>query len=291
MGLVYELLGQVEAHRNHWDEAHRWLTEALHLYEQSHNAEGMVSAHIHLGILTAQRWDMTTALDHFEQGRTLLDEEMDDSLGSKINSNLAIIEGMLGNSKEAAVRFERLLHSDYGNDPEFRIHLQINRGMTMKELGELATAELLLEEAVSAAEALPNARLIGLGSAVLAETLVRQGKYEAGQHRLIAAFKIFSQHHNRVSLADTYRIFGMLHRETGYPELAAAKFDISIEMNKESGNLLNLQETHYEYSLLAKNENDLEKQRYHLEESLAYAEKMGATARIENLKQELKTLA
>ena len=290
-GVVYELLGKVETHRNNWDRARHWLTQALHLYEEAQNIEGMVSAHMHLGILTAQRWNIPSALDHLEQGRSLMNQgSVDDSLEFKIDSNRAIIEGMLGKSKEAADRFQQLLDQEFGKHPQYSIQLQINLGTAIKEQGDLAAAEPILEEALDAAQALPHTRLIAQGAAALAEVRILQGKHDTGQRHLITAFKIFSQLHDRASLADIYRTFGILHRETGYPDLAAAKFDISLEMNREYGNLLNLLDTHYDYSLLAGKENEPEKQKYHLEKALAYAEKMGAIPRIEKLRKELNSL-
>ncbi len=291
LGKVCLLLGRADAHRNYWNASRQWLEQALAIYTALDDSEGIISAHVDLGILNAQRWDTSEALQHFKTGQDLLDGQLDNLLGLKIQNNLAIMDGMRGESGEAAEKFEQLLDHKFNTNPEQRTHLLINQGLAVKETGDLTRAETILQDALKSAREIPSTRLIGVASLGLAEVLIRNGSLESGQSYLIDAFKIFSQIHDRVSLADTYRVFGILHRETGYLDLAAAKFDISIEMNRETENLLNLTETYHEYCLLAKAQKDIERQKRYLQESLSYAETMGATPRITKLQQELEAIA
>lgn len=289
-GRVYLLLGRIETHRNQWQSAQRWFQQALDVYTDLEDTDGMAKANMDLGILNAEKWDTATALSHFEKAKELLQGDMEGRIGLKLRNNLAIMQAMRGETAEAIERFTELLLHELASDPANKIYLMLNYGLSTKETGDLARAEEILTEAVEEATALPNTRLIGLNSLALAEVLIKQANYTTGQEHLVKAFKIFSQLHDRASLADTYRVFGILHRETGYPELAAAKFDICLEINKESGNLLNLHEAHYEYSLLAKAENDPVLRKQHLEDSLFYAKSMGASPRIKKVKKELDSL-
>ncbi|HKJ69571.1 MAG TPA: tetratricopeptide repeat protein [bacterium] len=288
-GRVYLRFGLVETHRNQWQSAQRWFQQALDVYTELEDAEGMAKAHMDLGILIAEQWDTATALSHFEKARELLQGDLEGQIGLKLQNNLVIMQAMRGETSEAIEQFAELLSHESASDPANRIYLMLNYGLSTKEKGDLAKAQEILTDAVKEATALPNTRLIGLNSLALSEVLIKQGDHSAGQEHLVKAFKIFSQLHDRASLADTYRVFGILHRETGYPELAAAKFDICLEINRESGNLLNLYEAYYEYSLLAKAEGDSALQKQHLEDSLFYAKSMGATPRIKKIKKEMET--
>jgi len=284
------LLGRVEAHRNQWAAAQRWFEESLQHFSQAEDTAGVISAHLDLGTLSAQLWDIAQARTHFSQAQDLLGDQQDGVLGLKLQNNLAIMEGMIGEAAQAADRFATLLTHPHAEAPDYRIHLLINQGIAIKETGDTDKALELLTQAVEEAIALPATRLIGLGSLALSEIMLKQHKFDTGQEHLVRAFKIFSRLHDRSSLADSYRVFGILHRETGYLDLAAAKFDISVAMNTESGDLLTLSETYYEYSLLAKRQKDAAKQREYLEKSLEYAEQMAAAPRIRKLREELDQL-
>ncbi|HKJ69219.1 MAG TPA: hypothetical protein VKA68_14770, partial [bacterium] len=285
LGKLHLMLGRVEANRNQWMNARRWLEDGLYIYSTLNDTQGMASAHVDLGILNAQQWSTTPALSHFEKAKELLRWNLNSPLGLKIQNNLAIIQCIHGGAEEAVRQFEKLLCHHYADKKDHKVYLQINYGLAVKETADLDRAKTILNKAVQAANVLPNTRLIALASLALAEVHIRQESYEAGVEYLIDSFKIFSKEHDRATLADSYRMFGMLHRETMHPQLAAANFDISLRLNNESGNLLNLSETCYEYSLLAEQEHDKHKQIEYLQESLSHAQAMGATPRIKKLEQ------
>ncbi|NIX55860.1 MAG: hypothetical protein GWN14_08020, partial [candidate division Zixibacteria bacterium] len=134
----------------------------------------------------------------------------------------------------------------------FQGHLLVNQGLAKLGMNALDSARELLSQSIQMAKQIPDTNLMGIGSLALAEVLIRQRNFEEGQYHLIDAFKIFSKMHARGALADTYRVFGLMHRDMGFLDLASANFEISIELNAEESNLLNLCETYYEYSVLAK---------------------------------------
>ncbi|MEJ2051519.1 MAG: hypothetical protein P8Y60_17080, partial [Calditrichota bacterium] len=137
---------------------------------------------------------------------------------------------------------------------------------------------------------IPDPQLLGTGSLGLSEVLIRLGDFDGGYNRLILAFKIITKLESRYKLGDVYRIFGLLHRNLGLLDLAAANFEVALEINAEAGNLLNLCETYYEYSVLADIKADMITRKQYLQRSLAYAEAMRAVPRINRLQKEIDTL-
>ncbi len=290
LGRVYLLMGRIDSKRSRWQRSRRSYAKAYEYYTEKGDRTGMAAARMSMGILSSMRWDSASGFQYFKEAENLLNGDLSGNIGLKIRVNQAIIQGMRGEAEEAAKIFERLLSHPDAQDQNFQGHLLVNQGLAHLGMNALGAARELLKRSVQAAEEIPDTNLLGIGSLALAEVLIRQKEFDEGQRRLIHAFKIFSKMHDRGALADAYRVFGLLHRDQGFLDLAAANFEISIELNAEESNLLNLCETYYEYSVLAKSKgNNIVRVQY-LERSLSYAETMRAVPRIHRLQKELDAL-
>jgi len=290
MGKVYLLLGRIESLRSRYQMSRQYLNQAHDYYASTGDVSGMVAARLNLGIVASMRWDTASGFRYFKDAEELLSGDLSGSLGLKLLINQGIIQGMRGEFEDAARLFEELMSHPAAQDPVKRTHLLINWGLALLGYGALPPAKDLFIEAVDLAAGIPEAHLFGLGSLALSEVLIRLGDYDTGHIRLVTGFKALTKLRDRFKLGDAYRIFGLLHREMGLLDLAAANFEVSIEINAEAGNLLNLCETYYEYSVLADIKNDIIAKKQYLQRSLAYAEAMRAVPRINRLQKEIDTL-
>jgi len=290
LGKVYLLLGRIESLRNRYQASRQYLNRAHEYYARRGDSAGMVAASLNLGVLSSMRWDTASGFRYFKDAEEMLNGDISGTLGLKLLTNQAIIQGMRGEFEDAARLFEDLMSHPAAQDPVKRIHLLINRGLAKLGTGELLVARDSFREAVDLAGSLPEANLFGLGAMCLSEVLVLLGEFDEGHTLLVTAFKIITKLGDRYRLAEAYRVFGLLHREMGLLDLAAANFEVSIEINAEAGNLLNLCETYYEYSVLADIKDDLITRKQYLQRSLSYAEAMRAVPRINRLQKEIDTL-
>ncbi len=83
----------------------------------------------------------------------------------------------------------------------------------------------------------------------------------------------------------------MLYREQLQYDLAESQFKLSLMLNRRYDNLLNLSETYYELSRLAKNQLEPRLQREYLQEAIKYSKGMDADQRTKRLQNELIMLA
>ncbi len=173
-------------------------------------------------------------------------------------------------------------------DAESCIGLLVNLAMTYRDLARHTQAEKLLYEARELAQKENNRRLIGLAAVALAEVKVRTSQLEEAERELWEAFKVFSLLYDRIAVAETYRVFGMLTRERQLYDLSRSQYLVSIDINTEYGNRLSLMETYYELSILEKIQNNGDARLRYLQKALEYAEFMNAGPRISLLRQELE---
>jgi len=286
---IHMMYGYLEGQMNHWEASQKYFGRALKIFEHLGDKDGMAFVYNNLGILAAERWDTQKGYNYFSQAKRLNDH-LDTHLLENVNMNLAVILGIRGELLPALDTFDNLLDTLDPNDSYTRANVLINKGVAAKDNANYTVGQHALEEALSLADDLPNKRLMGLANLGLADIHVKRSQFEIGLEYTVTAFKIFSRLHDRMCLADTYRVFGVIYRHKGYYKLAESQFQISISLNKEFGNLQNLAETYTEYSLIMKDQKKYELQREYLEKALYYYQQMRAPKRIERLKEKFKSL-
>jgi len=286
---IHMMYGYLEGQMNHWDISQKYFERALTIFKELNDKDGMAFVYNNLGILAAERWDTEQGYDYFSQAKRLNDS-LDTRLLENVNMNLAVILGIRGELLPALDTFDTLLETLDPNDLYTRANVLINKGVAAKDNANYSVGQHALEEALTLADELPNKRLMGLANLGLADIHVKQSRFETGLEYTVTAFKIFSRLHDRMCLADTYRVFGVIYRHKGYYKLAESQFQISISLNKEFGNLQNLAETYTEYSLTMKDQKKYELQREYLEKALHFYQQMRAPKRVERLKEKFKSL-
>ncbi len=279
---IQMMYGYLEGQMNHWESSQRYFERALKIFKQLGDKDGMAFVLNNLGILATERWDTEKGYNYFSQAKELT-EFPDTRLLENVNMNLAVILGIRGELQPALETFDDLLASLNPNDLLTRANVLINKGVAAKDNADYTIGQKALEEALSLATNLPNERLMGLANLGLADIHVKQLKFESGLEYTVNAFKIFSKLHDRMCLADTYRIFGVIYRHKRYFKLAESQFQISISLNKEFGNLQNLAETYTEYSLIMKDQKKYDLQREYLEKAVEYYQQMRAPKRVKRL--------
>ncbi len=287
---VLMLRGLLKGQTNNWQESQQHYTAALQFLEDVGDQAGVAYVYNNLGILASEQWDTEQGVEYFTKARHLVEGEAG-YLPQNVSMNLAVIQGIRGESEEAIQVFDSLLNQIESSDHRTRINILINKGVAAKDRNDYELAKSVFQQAYDEAKQFPNKRLVGLACLGLADVFIREKDFDQGRQKAVEAFKLFSQLHDRMSLADVYREFGMLHRERQLFDLAESQFQISIRMNSEYGNLLNLAESHYEYSLLMKKRGKPEQYQKHLEKALSYFQQMRAPRRVERIRQELNSLS
>ncbi|HKJ68087.1 MAG TPA: tetratricopeptide repeat protein [bacterium] len=281
---------------NEWETSRVHTLKALPYYKQLNHRIGLLNAYNNLGILAFEQWETAKGKRYFTRAKYLIKSLREDLSNStagnlSIESNLGVIEDIQGNSEQALTIFNDILVQFSDAQSHIKVNTLISKGITLRNLHRFPETKQVLEEAKQLAMAHSFHRLLGLIHLALADVEVRNGAFEKAHADAIKAFAIFAKLQDSVSLADTYRVFGMLYREQLQYDLAESQFQLSLMLNKRYDNLLNLSETYYELSRLAKNQLEPRLQREYLQEAIKYSQAMDADQRTKRLQNELTMLA
>lgn len=283
----FMLEGKLALLSNQYERSIQKYQQAAQLYSELDDKRGLAGAYNNLGIIAHEQWQTESGREYFEQAQMLGQNHSDENLNVIIRMNLGIVYLIQGEAVKAGELFESLIDRIGTENKYQRLLLLSNQGLAARDAREYSRAQRSLEEALTIARELEDQRQIGIVTFDLAEVSVLSGEYDAGNELLLTAFTIFSNLHDAVRLADTYRVFGMLHTRQGYYELAESEFRISLRVNKEKGNTLNLAETYRAYSELAAAQGNTRNQIEYLRKALSFFQSMQATRRIEQIRKKL----
>jgi tetratricopeptide (TPR) repeat protein len=166
-----------------------------------------------------------------------------------------------------------------------------NIGMTHLAKADFEEAYLQFDKSLEYSTKLQNPGLMGLAKLGKANVYFRSEEFRLSLELVNQALKHFETTSDVLSIADSYKVKGMILRELGEYDLARTFFESSIRINEEHGCYLNLGETFFELGLMEKNcEHDSVKAGESLRRALRYFGKVGAAAEIARITSELNSL-
>jgi putative nucleotidyltransferase with HDIG domain len=160
-------------------------------------------------------------------------------LRSRIQQNLGILATIQGDHDAALDHYRSSLEacSAAGDDQGCAIAYH-NLGMIRADRQEWAEAERCYRQSLELAERIGDVHLQGLCLLNQAEVHLARESFEAARAGAEAALAIFDDLGSRMDKADTYRVLGVVYRDTGRHALAEARLHAAIEVAVGTGSVL-----------------------------------------------------
>ncbi|CUS79253.1 Tetratricopeptide repeat-containing protein, partial [Candidatus Kryptonium thompsonii] len=146
------------------------------------------------------------------------------------------------------------------------------------------------DKSIELAQKLEDSYMLALAYLGKADAYVRIKDLPLATAYVTRSLDIFYKIGDRQSIADAYRILGVIQIEHGNLQLAESYFKTAIDLNLEFRNWLNLGETYYELSQLYKKQEQIDKARESLKSSLKYLKKIKVKSYIARIQAELAEL-
>jgi len=241
-----------------WDDCSYYISEAMQIFKSIKIKSGIAKCENMLGTLYGEKGEFDEARKHLENALSYLNEEDDILSHAMILTNLGIINTIQGdynmaiwNYKNSIERFETL------NDSRrlSRVHHNIGMLYTRMEKYDAALDEFNKCITLSLDNSyLSNCAVAYIGKAFIYTKLKNPALANAYTDKAMEiAYKI----DDTLSIADIYKIKGMIQNDLENFELSEELFENSIRLNKDIENRLNEAESSAEMGkLLQKNERE-----------------------------------
>jgi len=234
-----------------WKESLLFIKKARKSFEELKDRKGIARCENLLGTLYGEQGDLQKALIHFEKSLALLDTSKDNALVGMLEINLGIVSNMQGDYDKAFSYFQRALFNFEQTQTLNRIaEIRHNLGMLYTHKEEYEEAQTEFDKSISlSAEAgmLSELSISFLGKAVI---FIQLKDYNLAAGFTDQALEICNKINDRLSIADIYKVKGVIEKFRGNLKLSENYLLTSLRINQDLSNALNRAETLYELGYL-----------------------------------------
>ncbi len=278
-------LGEIYSRQAQWDKSINYINQAKRSFDKQKDFKGIAKCNNMLGTIYGDRGKIQKAKECFENSLSFLNPQTDNALIGMIDINLGILNSMQGNYDKSFVFYQRAL-INYGQVKDvMRIsQLRHNLGMLYTQKEEYTAALREFDRSIATsikAGFLPNLALSYLSKAyVYIKTNDLPLATAFADKSLDFCLKI----NDRLSIADIYKIKGMIERKHKHFDVSESYFLTSLRINTELDNTLNNAETLYELGELYIDMNKKDEAIKCLKKTLRYYQSLKADVHIKRVK-------
>ncbi|MCR4417524.1 MAG: tetratricopeptide repeat protein [Ignavibacteria bacterium] len=282
---AYFYRAEVYVRSSRWKLAENDLKKARQIFNEKKDKKGLARVDNLTGIIKSEKGAIKSALKNFNDALSAFSKMKDELWIGIVEMNIGNLKTIQSHWDEAVTHFKRALASFEKLMDLKRLSLvRYNMGMLFKNRGELEAA--LTEFDRSLEYALEANYYLSTGLAYLGkgDVYAKLEEYAMAMEYCIRAMEVFYKIMDKVGLADTYKIKGIIQRDTSNFEIAETYLLTSLRLSEEIESLLNFAEAAYELGILYRkwNKSDLAKE--YLKISEQYFSKLGAKENLERVK-------
>jgi putative nucleotidyltransferase with HDIG domain len=288
---ILRRMGVVHAERGGLEEAQSRFEASLEAAEEAGLKEQASAALICLANVELLRGELEGAADLFLKAREGAEDLGHDRLVAQIDQNLGTIANIQGNVAIALLSYRSALERYRRLGDDFTATRALNNmGMAHVDLMEWEAAETCFAEAAESATRTGDTLMVGRVELNRAELHLKRRRFEAAKESVERSLQVFQRLRTKPSIAEAYKFFGMLYRETGKPEQADTHFALSLGMAEACQNRLLQAETQLEWAMLHLEEERKQEGILYLNRSLNLFQGMKASREVLDIERRLERL-
>ena len=244
-------LGDITSRYAEWEKSISYINKAEKLFIKHKDYKGCFRCENLLGTIAGDRGDLKKANKYFEKSLTFLRHNKDSALIGILEINLGILNNIQGDYDTAFTYYQRALIK-FEQIQDFRRMTEVrhNLGMLFTEKADYQSAlsefDLSITSALKAGY-LPSLALSYLGKAVI---YIQLDDLQLANAFADKAMEICFKLNDRLSIADIYKVKGIIERKLKNYSGAENYFLSSLRINEELENDFNEAETSFELGVL-----------------------------------------
>ncbi len=286
----FRWLGEVFSRQAVWEISFSYIKRALEIYKRLKKREGIADCENLLGTIYGDIGNLKEAELHFEKAYSFLPRNLSNRLlASKIKTNLGIINNIAGNFEKALEYYKSALSDFESADNQRRTaEVRHNLGMLFGKLHNYKSAHKEFDKSIKLSRKTGDMETLGLSYIGKANLYAVQKEYLLGEDFAEKALRVCQKSNDMLSIADIYKIQGIIQRELRNYDNSATYLLTSLRLNKELNNKLNQAETELEVGKLLMETGNKEESREHYRRAINYFKTIGDMEEVERIKSLLK---
>ncbi len=285
----HQRLGDISFYRNNWVTTLRHYKKGLDLFSKLGDKYGIAYIKISMGSTMVRQGEIINGEKLLLEAKTIAKRSNFTSLLIKVNVNLGNVYSMQGIWDKAMNCYkESLSLIGRKRNDAIRAYLYLNIAIIFKARGEYDKALEQFQKSIKFSISAEDPYKKGLSYLGEAELYCKTGDLAASTALATTAFRIFSELGDRLSVAEVYKVFGIINRENRRYDTALSYLKNSKRINEEYDNPLNLGETMVEIAkLYGVKGGETDKARESAESAIACFKKINADVKVTEAKEML----
>jgi tetratricopeptide (TPR) repeat protein len=251
-------MGTAQFERQNWDEARSRFTESMSIYAEQGRVEEMGEIYLSLGGVSFELGELDEVVDLFGKALEIGEALENNSLIARACNNLGAASNVIGERPRAIEYYQKCLDNCVAlEDRVGEARAYHNIGLTYSELKNWGEAANFFKKASLAAEELNNKALHCLSTLALAEAYARLGRLREGEELCDRGLAGVHAREDKLSLADGYKVLGIVRAKEKRYEEAARFFQQGIEIARGLNSQRQQAEGLRELGLMLKDKGDV----------------------------------
>lgn len=283
-------LADIYCRQGMWKDAEFYIKKARLYFEKNMNSMGLGKCEHLMGTIYLEQGDLKAAKFRFENCLAYLNVKSDVLLVGMVEVNLGIIKYIEGDLDSAFNYYEKGLKIFEGEgDKRRRAEVKHNLGMIYIRKKEYESALKVYDECIELslrAQYLPILGISYLNKATIYLELDDLGK---ASDFINKAMEICYQINDKLSIADIYKVKGIITRKSKDFELSEDFLLTSLRLNKDLQNELNYAEAALELGLLYLDMKNKKEAETYFKESMEFYRKNNSKSLVKKIQGYLET--
>lgn len=282
-------LADICSRQANWTRSISLVTEAEAIYNSTNDKEGIAKCFNMFGIISGEMGDIEKAKNYFNQSLFFVNKSPEKELNAKIETNLGVVYSILGNYDEAINHLEAALII-YKETENFRrvSESYLNIGLNYLNSGNIIAAMAAFDKGIETALENHYFGVLALLYLAKSEQLLAIKDIRMAKEFADKALSISHTLDDKLTIADIYRVRGIIAREMNDAQLAESYLMVSLRINTRQRNNLNAAETSAELGSLYKKTNNTELSINHFTQALDYYRKTDAKDKVSKIEKMLE---
>lgn len=283
--------GEIYSRLGRWAQSEQDLTESRNMFLKLHNIVALARIENILGTNRAEQGDIQKAVDWFGKAFERFEQARQGTMAGIVLMNLGVTRNIIGEWDDALNYYQRALpRFQEAGDVTRLAELRHNMGMTYLAMGKYEKAVGEFDRSLTFARAFHSPNLMGISLLGKAHAHYRMADRSLALIFCNKALEELARTDCRMSVADAYKVKGMVLRDLKKFDMAETYFMSSIRINEEYCNNLNLGEVFFELGQMEIQRRRAAQGVLALRKAQSYFKRVGARAEVTKTNSQLKTL-
>ncbi len=289
---AYLSLAKINWQQGIWDEALKYTRKAYYIFTNLSDNIGCAKCENMFGTIYGERGEIAKAAAHFERGKAYLYNNQDPETQAMFETNLGILYNMQGDYPKALKNFRNSLRI-YKKLRNTKLIARVTHNMGMVKT-KMKNYEGALEDFNKSINvSLKHNYLSNCAISYIAKAYIysQTERPELAEIFTDKAMEIAYKLNDTLTIADIYRVKGLIQKNLGNLDFAEELLENSIRLNKDKMNKVNEAEASEELAEIYKEADKTEDAKTHIKKALSYYKKIKAESLAENIKQSLQNIS